>query len=136
MVTQQGLVGLDSNVLLAAFSPGDHPHREPARALLHSLTPEQPGFITQVSLSELFFTLRRSYKVPNTEVLALIETLIKTPSVEFEDGESVIYALDRAHAGADFPDALIAVTHELFGTTETVTFDRGAAKKLGWSLLS
>ena len=50
--------------------------------------------------------------------------------------ESVILALDRAATGADFPDALIAVTHELFGTETTVTFDKRAAKRLGWRLLA
>ena len=34
--------------------------------------------------------------------------------------------------GADFADALIEGTMTLFGVTETITFDRDAARRLGW----
>ena len=50
---------------------------------------------------------------------------------------------DKAHAlvrfareaGADFADALIQGAMELFGIDETVTFNRAAAERLGWTLL-
>ncbi|WP_210413924.1 hypothetical protein [Protaetiibacter larvae] len=45
-------------------------------------------------------------------------------------------ALALAEEGADFADALIAASGELFGVRETVTFDRAAARRLGWTSLA
>ena len=39
------------------------------------------------------------------------------------------------NSAADFADALIQGAMELFGVDETVTFDRAAAERLGWTLL-
>ncbi len=49
--------------------------------------------------------------------------------------EGLVRALDLAEGGADFGDALVQGAVELFGVRETVTFDRAAARELGWRLL-
>lgn len=135
MIGVQQLIGIDTNILLRAYSPEDHKFKRPAREFLAALKPQAPGFIAQMVLFEFFFTLHRSYKVPRMHCLDLIHQLLRNPRLEFEDGESVEYALDAAYAGADFQDALIAQTHRLFGAERTVTFDKSAAEKLGWELL-
>lgn len=130
------LIGVDTNVLVRAYQPGEAPQKPAAQAFLESLGADRTGFVTLVTFSELFRVLHKVYRVPRTRCLDLIRDLAHSPSLEIEDGESLLYALDRAYADADFDDALIAVTHELFGTAETVTFDKRAAKQLGWELLS
>ena len=62
--------------------------------------------------------------------------LVETEVLEFDDGESVVRALTLAEEGADFADALIEGTMELFGVDETVTFDRRASERIGWRLLA
>lgn len=79
--------------------------------------------------------LSRSMKLPREKCLALIRGLIETDVIEFDDGESIVRALALAEEGADFAEALIEGTMELFGTTETVTFDKAASQHLGWRLL-
>ncbi|MFT4287446.1 hypothetical protein [Nocardioides sp.] len=54
------------------------------------------------------------------------------PQLEFDDGETVVEAIGLAHDGADFGEALIHGTSQLYGVSETVTFDRDAARRLGW----
>ena len=81
------------------------------------------------------FVLARAKRLPRATCLAVIRRLVETEVLEFDDGEGVVRALSLAEAGADFADALIQGAMELFGVDETVTFDRAAAERLGWTLL-
>lgn len=129
------LVGIDTNVLLRYLLKDDPDQYAAAAGFLDSLTPEAPGFITQVSLAEVYWVLRRGKRMSRDTCLAVIRALVETEVLEFDDGESVVRALTLAEDGADFADALIEGTMELFGATETVTFDRSAADRLGWRVL-
>lgn len=126
------LTGIDTNVLLRALVEDDPVQTPLAQDFLRGLNSTSAGFIAHITLVELSWTLRRTYRMTDTEVLAIIRSLIETESLEFEDGESVVRALALAEEGADFADALIQASGELFGTTGTVTFDRHAAARLGW----
>ncbi len=130
------LIGIDTNVLLRAILGDDDTQSPAARMLFRGLTVDSPGFITQVTLAETYWVLSRSLRMPRPQCLAIIRSLVETETLEFDDGESVVRALSLAEEGADFADALIEGTMELFGATETVTFDRDAAERLGWRLLA
>lgn len=130
-----GMVGIDTNVLLRYVVHDDSAQFESAARVFRSLTPEAPGFITHVTLVELLWTLKRTYGMPRKNCLDVIRGLVRTDSLEFEDGESVVQALAAAEEGADFADALIAASGTMFGVTEVVTFDRVASERLGWRLL-
>lgn len=129
------LIGIDTNVLLRYLTRDDEAQHAAAETVLLALTPESPGFITQVTLAELYWTLARGFRYSKQQRLGIIRRLLWSESLEFDDGEGVVRALHLAEDGADFADALIQGTMEQFGATETVTFDRGAAEKLGWRLL-
>lgn len=129
------LVGIDTTVVLRAVLEDDPVQTPLAQALLSSLTPERPGFLTQVTLVETYWVLSRSMKLPRAKCLAVIRGLAEADVIEFDDGEGVVRALARAEDGADFADGLIQGAMELFGTTEIVTFDRAASERMGWRLL-
>lgn len=128
------MIGLDANVLIRYVVRDDPEQHRAAAEVLESLTLERPGFITHVALAEFDWVLSRTYRQPRKVRLALIRGLVESRTIEFEDGESVVRALSLAEAGADFADALIAASMELFGVTDSVTFDRKAARLLGWRL--
>lgn len=129
------LTGIDTNVLLR-YLLKDHPAQyAAAEQLLQSLTRESPGLITQVTLAETYWVLSRVKRLSRDTCLAVVRGLVETEALEFDDGEGVVRALTLAEEGADFADALIAGTMELFGADEIVTFDRHAAARLGWRLL-
>ena len=130
------LTGIDTNVLLRALLQDDPVQSPVAAKIMLSFTPENPGFVTQVALVETYWMLSRSVKLPHHECLRIMRALILTDSLEFDDGEGVMRALLLAEGGADFADALIQGAMELFGANRTVTFDRKAAGRLGWELLS
>ncbi|AYF97785.1 PIN domain-containing protein [Protaetiibacter intestinalis] len=129
------MIGVDTNVILRHVLRDDAVQTPLATAFLGTLTRARPGFITHVVLAEVDWVLKRGYRVSREARLAVIRGLVETRELEFEDGESVVRALALADDGADFADALIAASGELFGVTDTVTFDRRASKKLGWRLV-
>ena len=130
------LTGIDTNVVLRAILGDDLVQSAMAARLFRDLTPTHRGFITQLTLAETYWVLNRAKRIARETCLAVIRGLIETEVLEFEDGETIVRALTLAEDGADFADALIQGTMELFGTSETVTFDRDAAERLGWRLLA
>lgn len=129
------LTGIDTNVLLRVLLQDDPVQGAIAARFFRELGTDSPGFITQVTLAETYWVLARAKRLPRATCLAVIRRLVETEVLEFDDGEGVVRALSLAEAGADFADALIQGAMELFGVDETVTFDRAAAERLGWTLL-
>ncbi|MBN9613315.1 MAG: type II toxin-antitoxin system VapC family toxin [Actinobacteria bacterium] len=127
--------GLDTNVLLRAFLQDDPIQSPIAARLIEELTPQRPGFITQAVLVEFYWVMRRSLRLPVPVCLEAIYRLLTLPSIEFDDSEGVVRALELAQDGADFPDALIHTSFEQFQVTRGATFDRRAALQFGWQLL-
>lgn len=135
MIGRSGRTGIDTNVLLRVLLQDDPMQGPIAARVFRGLTPQSPGFVTQVTLAETYWVLSRAKRLPRATCLAVIRRLVETESLEFDDGEGVVRALSLAEAGADFADALIQGAMALFGVNETVTFDRRAAERLGWTLL-
>ncbi len=129
------VVGLDTNVLARYVLHDDEEQLALAGAVIDGLTRDRPGFVTDVTLVELDWVMRRGYAMSRDSRLAVIRALVESDSVEFEDGEGVVRALTLAEEGADFADALISSSMELFGVDDVVTFDQAAAQRLGWRLL-
>jgi len=129
------MIGLDTNVLVRYVVRDDEEQFERAAGVLTHLTPSRPGFITQVTLVEFYWVLTRRYTYSRDTVLTIIGQLVSSAALEFDDAEGVVRALTLAQDGADFADALIEGAMELFGVTETLTFDRRASSSLGWRLL-
>ena len=130
------MIGLDSNVLLRHLVQDDPEQARLASAVLGELTTDEPGFVSLVAIAEVAWVLRRGYRLSKPMVLDHLENLLSAKELEFEDAETIWTALMRGRQGADFADALIADTAQLWGCTEVVTFDRRAAETLGMRLLS
>ncbi|MCW2786740.1 MAG: hypothetical protein JWP74_3257 [Marmoricola sp.] len=129
------MITLDTSVLVRALANDDPHQSKKAQAFLAGLTVESPGFVNLIVMTELVWVLQRVLKFEVNAVHQALDTLLGTPVLEIEDGESVGEALEASRRGADFPDALIEATNRLYGVTETVTFDQDAARRFGWQLL-
>jgi predicted nucleic-acid-binding protein len=130
------LIGVDTNVLVRWISRDDPQQTAAADLFFAGLTKENRGLVSQVSLAELAWVLRRSLGFSATQTLDVLEDLLLSEELEFDEGEGAWRALLEARAGADFADALIADAFDLFGCEGAVTFDRDAARRFGWRLLS
>ncbi len=72
------MIGLDTNVLVRYIAQDDAKQSPIATKLITSLTTENPGFISQVSLVELVWVMQSCYKASKPEVVAILETLLST----------------------------------------------------------
>jgi predicted nucleic-acid-binding protein len=129
------VIAVDTNVLLRWLIGDDAARKTAADQFFEGLTARDPGFVHSVTMAELCWVLRTAYGLPKARVLDVLEGLLSTEELEFDDGEGMWQALFHARAGADYPDALIAETARRFGCSEVVTFDRDAARLLGMRLL-
>ncbi|MGO2745658.1 PIN domain-containing protein [Microbacterium sp.] len=135
MLTYGSMTAIDTNVILRAVLH-DHAAQSPvAEQALSQFTRDNPGFITAVTLAEVYWVLARQKRFTKRDCLRVINGLLASDNLEFDDDEGALLALHLAEEGADFADALIHQTAEQFGAHTTVTFDRKAADTLGWTLL-
>jgi len=125
------VIGLDTNVLVRFVVHDDQAQTADALAVLRSLTPSKPGFISHVVLAEVWWVLGRSYKVDRQRRCLFVADLLDTAEVRVERPDTVREALTRALDGADLADALISQTAAGFGCRATISFDRNAVDKAG-----
>lgn len=130
------MIGLDTNVLVRYFAQDDPAQARKATALIESLTADNPGYITQVTLVEVVWVLGRAYGAGRAEITQVIETLLRTKELIVETTETVWAALRLyAASSADFADCLIERSCREAQCEYTATFDTKAAKATGMRLI-
>ena len=130
------MTGLDTNILVRFFTKDDRDQGNRAKALLQTLSPELPGYISLVSLIEMVWVLRSRYRLSKVDLIKHLERLLNSSELVVENHPAVNQALRRfAGASSDFADCLIERSGHLAGCHETVTFDVKAARFAGMRLL-
>jgi len=131
------MIGLDTNVLVRYIAQDDQKQSAVASELIESLTASSAGFIALVSVVELVWVLQSSYQSSKSEIIVVLETLLRTRELTLENAETVWQALRRfSESNADFADCLIERSANAAGCDHTVTFDSKAAKTAGMQRLS
>ncbi|WP_426118655.1 PIN domain-containing protein [Pseudomonas sp. DSP3-2-2] len=126
------MIGLDTNVLVRYVAQDDVKQSAIASQLIESLTVTAPGFIAMVSVVEFVWVLQSSYQSSKSEIIAVLETLLRTRELTVENVETVWQALRRfTESNADFADCLIERSAHAAGCDHTATFDSKAAKTAG-----
>ena len=124
------MIGLDTNVLVRYIAQDDP--RQAAKAV-HLIEDEcseaSPGFVTAVVLAELVWVLEECYSSAKSEIVAILQRVLRTKQLVVEDGETVWKALRlfEQHP-ADFADCLIDRVGAAHQCEYTATFDKAAAK--------
>lgn len=127
------MIGLDTNVLVRFIAQDDVKQSSRASQLMSSLTTDNPGFISQVSLVELVWVMQSCYKATKSEVVAILETLFSTRELLVENAETAIQALNVfAKSKADFSHCLIERSAHKAGCDHCVSFDSKAIKTAGF----
>ena len=86
---------------------------------------------------ELAWVLSSAYELSRSQLTEAFEALLRTKELVVEHGATVWKGLRLLQrSGGDFADCLIACSAETAGCTKTMTFDRGAAKNGGMTLVS
>ena len=130
------MIGLDTNVLVRYVMQDDARQSLRATKLIESLSADEPGFVPVVALVELVWVLSDSYGLSRAQVAALLDGLLRSKELVLDRADLVTQALNRYRAAAvDFADALIERIAAAAGCPATMTFDAGAAKAAGMTLV-
>ena len=123
------MIGLDTNVLLRYILQDDATQSALATKLIESFKQSDPGFVSLLSLTELYWVMDHTLKYSKLEILEVLRILLSTESLLFEEEDLVTEALLSYAAGtADFDDCLIAGCSSASGCDCVLTFDKSAAK--------
>ena len=130
------MIGLDTNVLVRYIMQDDSRQSPKASKLVESLTVDSPGFVSLVSVVELGWVLSSSYGLTRDQLVQGFEALLRTKEIVIDRAAEVMKALRVFKAtSADFADCLIERTASGAGCDRTMTFDGGAAKAAGMTLI-
>ncbi|WDU60705.1 type II toxin-antitoxin system VapC family toxin [Pseudomonas poae] len=131
------MIGLDTNVLVRYVTQDDPVQSPKANELIESLSTFSPGFVSLVSVVELVWVLQSCYQSAKSEVVTVLETLLRTRELTIEHAEVIWQALRRFSANkADFADCLIERCAHAAGCEYTATFDLNAVKSAGMQRLT
>jgi len=130
------VIGLDTNVLVRYVMQDDPRQAARATRLIESLSADAPGFVPIVALVELVWVLGGSYGLSREQVAQVLYTLLRSKELVVDRAEVVGQALSRfGSRGADFADAVVERIAAAAGCTATLTFDTGASKAAGMTLV-
>lgn len=130
------MVGLDTNVLVRYIMQDDAVQSAKATALIESLDADNPGYVTVVSVVELYWVLTSCYERSNEDFQQVMQVLLQTRQMVVETADQVQRALRVfAHGKADFADCLIERAAAGAGCERTMTFDVKASKHAAMTLI-
>lgn len=120
---------LDANVVLR-FLRDDDPRQSPAarRLMAEASEGKIAPVLSIVTIAEIFYALRASYKLPRPEIATLLDGLVRSGVFEVEEEVRLLDALVRVKtANVDFGDAWLAATATAAGES-VASFDEDFAK--------
>ncbi len=130
------MIGIDTNLLVRYIIQDEPVQVEKATRFLERVcTINNPGLVNGIVMTELVWVLESVYRYPRQQVSIAVAAILRASQLRVEDSQDIRYALSEYSDGADFSDALIAATNLRLGCDHTVTFDRAAARRAGFSLL-
>jgi predicted nucleic-acid-binding protein len=130
------MIGIDTNVLVRYIMQDDAKQARKATKLIESLDSDNPGYIAIVSAVELYWVLTSCYELTGQQFAQALEAILRTRQLVVEQADQVARALRVfAQGKADFADCLIARSASGAGCVRTMTFDVGASKHAGMTLV-
>ena len=130
------MIGIDTNVLIRLAMQDDPIQCAKVDLFLASLSRQDVGFISLVTLIESVWVLEKRYNLSKSDIVRFVQEFLDAPELTMEREEAVSHALQRFKTSkADYADCLIERLGHAAGCAETVTFDTDASKFAGMRLL-
>lgn len=132
------MIGIDTNVLLRYLLADDGRQSPRAVRLIdRECSPTNPALVSNVVLAEAVWYLDIKLKRPKQEMIDALWAILDNPHLAFENSDALELALQEYELGpADFADYLVGMIAAARGAASTVTFDRDAAKRPPFTLLT
>jgi predicted nucleic-acid-binding protein len=123
------VIGLDTNVLVRYLAQDDR--RQAAKALRlieKECSEDRSGFITAIVLAELVWVLESCYGSGKSEVVAVLQRILRARQLVVQDAETAWKAIRLFETSkADFANCMIECIGDRYECEYTATFDKGAA---------
>ncbi len=132
------MIGIDTNVLVRYLAQDDPRQTMIATELIENkCSDNHPAFINHIVLCETMWVLERLYNVKKTLMIGILEKILNTEQFKIFKIEIVWRAFQefKRKNKVDFADCLLSQINTDNGCSETVTFDKAAAKTNGYELL-
>jgi predicted nucleic-acid-binding protein len=131
------MIAVDTNVLVRLIVADGPKQAALARDLIEAATAEgRTCYLSTPVICELEWVLVSRYRVPRTEIAAVLKRLLDNTVFAFDDRDVLLQALAAyRQSRAGFADHLIGAKAQAFGATTTFTFDRALRHCPGFSVL-
>jgi predicted nucleic-acid-binding protein len=126
--------GLDTNILIRYLTQDD-PIQSPraAKIIERRFTPENPGFISLVTMAETVWVLGSLYALPDREIADTVELILQADTLVVQNEQQVFTAMVALRQGwGGFADVLIGAVGTWAGCDSTLTFDKKALRLVGF----
>jgi len=131
------MIGLDTNILMRFLAQDDPVQsRRATEIITQQLSEEEPGFVSLVTILEVYSVLKSVFKRSREDLASDIEKVLSADTLEIQNEQEVYNAVLALKTGTgSFEDALVGSLGIWRGCSTTLTFDEDAARKLhGFSL--
>ena len=120
----------DTNVLIRFVTRDDEDQFQTASRFFSECSEKKPGFITSTVLVEFVWTLKATYRYSREQISSKLNDLINSREVVVEHSDEAQRAneLYRDGEAEGFADAYAGLVALKYGCSDTVTFDRKAAR--------
>ena len=129
------MIGIDTDLLVRFLVADDAAQKRKVDSLFANQQGAAWGYINTIVLCELFWILKSVYRLSRQEVAAMIEKLLNTQDLQFQDEALCSLALLDYRNGQDFADSLIGYINRSNQCTTTHTLDRLASELDSFTLL-
>jgi predicted nucleic-acid-binding protein len=128
--------GVDTNIVLRIFDRTDARQSSAVERLIAGAAGSKDLLLNPIVLSELAWTLKRSYKKSRGVIADHLDLLLQSPEFVVPFSVEAADAVRRYREGsADFADYLLAAINRASGCRSTLTFDHEAADDDQFTLL-
>jgi predicted nucleic-acid-binding protein len=128
--------GVDTNIVLRIFDRTDARQSSAVEKLIAEAAGSKDLLLNPIVLSELAWTLKRSYKKSRSVIADHLDLLLQSPEFVVPFSVEAGDAVRRYREGtADFADYLLAAINRASGCRSTLTFDQEAADDDQFTLL-
>ncbi len=127
------MLAVDTNVFVRLFVQDDEIQSHKAKKFIEN---HDAVFISTIVLCEAIWLLKAHFKYNKSQLIALIEKILKTKQFRFEHCDAIWYAFSEfQHINADLTDCIIGSVAKLYQCDSVVTFDKNAAKSKNFKLI-
>ena len=132
------MIFIDTNIFTRLFVKDDAQQHEQARALFMLAQENKTELVTgHPVFFELAWVLSYTYKLPNLEILDMLESILSFGGLKVSDHHLIAEAIYLARAtNSSFADSYIVVSSRRLKANEVATFNKKHFSKLGVKLYS